>query len=160
MIFVTIGNATQGFRRLLDAVDILAGDGFLGYEQVFIQTGHNRDFNPQHCKYRPFLKWMEKATLIICHGGCGTLLHSVRLRKVPVAMPRRKKYGEHVNDHQVQLVQALAAEGRVIPAYEPEDLPNAIAEARRRATQPKPPQPSGMIELVAQAVTELAGEKR
>ena len=162
MIFVTVGNAKQGFRRLLSAVDKLAGTKAFQCEQVFMQIGHNLDFHPQHCEYMPFLspdefqQWMEKADLIICHGGC-TQLQAIRLGKVPVVMPRRKIYGEHVNDHQVQLVEALAAEGRVIPAYEPEDVSAAIAEVRRRKAQPMPLLPSKMIFLVAEAIAELTG---
>lgn len=161
MIFVTIGNATQGFRRLLEAVDLLVGKGMLGDEKIFLQTGSTRNLRPSYCEYKPFLsmdefqQWVEKADLIICHGGCGTLLQTVRLGKVPVVMPRRKKYGEHVNDHQVQLVEALASEGRIIPAYESEDLPEAIAEARGRNLQPVPPPSSQMFELVAKAIEEL-----
>jgi UDP-N-acetylglucosamine transferase subunit ALG13 len=166
VIFVTVGNATQKFQRLLDAVDALAGNGLFGYEQVFVQTGHNPDFKPRHGDHKPFLsidefqEWMERADLIICHGGCGTLLHAVRLGKAPVVMPRRKKYSEHVNDHQVQLVQAFTAEGRVIPAYEPENLSAAVAEAGKRGVKPVDRRPSRMVTLVAQAVSALAGEKR
>jgi len=160
MVFVTIGNATQGFRRLLAAVDELTERGIFRGEPVFIQTGHNPDFHPKHCEFKPFLpmnefdQCMEKADLIICHGGC-TQLQAVRLGKVPVVMPRRKKYGEHVNDHQLQLAEALAAEGRSIPAYEPEDLPAAITEGWRRNAQRLPPPPSQIRELVAGAIEEL-----
>ena len=164
MILVTVGNATQGFRRLLEPIDDLAKEGFFNPVRVFMQTGHIRDFKPIHCEYKDFLEmdefleFIENSDLIICHGGCGTLLHALRIGKVPVAMPRRKRYGEHVNDHQVQLVNALASEYRVVPAYEPEDLPKAIAEARLRNRQPVPPPPSRMLSLVAQAIEELIGK--
>lgn len=165
MIFVTVGNATQGFRRLLDAVDSLARSGFFEREPLLLQTGNNRSFHSELCQYKPFLdtdefqRWIEKADLVIAHGGCGTLSHAIRYEKVPVVMPRRKQYGEHVNDHQMQLVQALASEGRIVPAYEPEDLPAAITEARRRNAQPVAAAPARMLELVAQAIEELISEK-
>jgi UDP-N-acetylglucosamine transferase subunit ALG13 len=75
-------------------------------------------------------------------------------------MPRRRKYGEVVDDHQDELVQALCLEGRVIPAYEPQDLPNAIAEARRRNAQPVPPPPSRMLDRVAQAIEEFLNQRK
>lgn len=165
MIFVTVGNATQGFRRLLDAVDALGRNGFFEQEPVFLQTGNSRDFRSALYQYRPFLadeefqRRMERADLIIAHGGCGTLLYAIRCKKVPVVMPRRKQYGEHVNDHQMQLVQALASEGRIVPAYEPWDLSAAIIEARRCNVQPARPAPSCMIELIAQAINEVIEEK-
>ena len=71
MIFVTVGNATQGFRRLLDAVDALVRNGFFERETIFLQIGNNRGFHSQLYEYKPFLtieefqQWMEKADLII-----------------------------------------------------------------------------------------------
>jgi UDP-N-acetylglucosamine transferase subunit ALG13 len=166
VIFVTVGNATQGFRRLLDAVDRLAGQGGFGDQAVFIQSGNNPDFHPSYCKHEPFLtmeafeRKIREADLIISHTGAGMLLHALRTGKVPVVMPRQKMYGEVVDDHQLEIVKALAAEGRVIPAYEAEDLPAAIAEARWRNKQPVPPPPSRMLELVARAIEELTNQKQ
>lgn len=164
MVFVTIGNATQGFPRLLNAIDEFAGAGGFGDEEVIVQSGHTADFQPQHCIARPFInmdefdRLMEDASLIICHGGC-TQLQAVRLGKVPVVMPRRKKYGEHVNDHQVQLVEALRDEGMIVPALEIADLGRAVAEARLRNTHKGLLPTSPMVSLVAQAVKELMATK-
>jgi len=162
MVFVTVGNANQGFTRLLAAIDQLAGQGVFGNDAVLIQSGHNEDFHPKHCKSQPFFameefeELLKHSDLIISHGGC-TLMSIVRLGKIPVAMPRIKKYGEHVNDHQVQLVEALASEGRVIPAYEPGELPVAIEEAKRRSESGvrSEEKKSPMLNLIAKAIQEL-----
>ena len=160
MVFVTVGNANQQFRRLLDAVNQVAEAGAFLSENVLIQAGHNAEFQSGCCEVQQFIpmdefeRLMESASLIICHGGC-TQLNAVRLGKVPVVMPRREKYREHVNDHQLQLVRALAAEKKIVPAYEPEDLLTAIAEARRLNEHPVEMIPSPMIALVAQAIEEL-----
>jgi UDP-N-acetylglucosamine transferase subunit ALG13 len=161
LIFVTVGNATQRFHRLLKAVDELSGKGFFESQSVFVQTGHNTDILLQYCDHQPFLALdefegrVQNAEIIICHGGCGTLLYAARSGKTPVVMPRRKHYGEHINDHQMQLVNELASQGRVVPAYEPEDLAGAILEARERNAHSVSPHPPQMINLVAQAITEL-----
>jgi UDP-N-acetylglucosamine transferase subunit ALG13 len=167
MILVSVGNAMQGFRRLLEAVDKLAGDGIFGGEAVVIQSGNIRDFLAVHCKQVKFLpmdqftKMVQDANLVICHGGAGILYHTFHAGKWPVVMPRRKRYGEHVED-QLKLVRALAAEGRIIPAYEPEDLPGAIEECRRRQASGvrSEEKKSPMIDMVAKAIEELIGEKQ
>ncbi len=159
MTFVTVGNATQGFERLLRAVDALASMNELQVRPVVMQTGHAREFQPRYCEGRPFFQpqefaeLMRAADLIICHGGAGTLLSAIRLGKVPVVMPRRKAYGEHVNDHQCELVDAFGSDGYVVPAREPADLPRAIIEARARRV--RPPASSRMRDLVAEAIEEL-----
>lgn len=161
MIFVTVGNATQRFHRLLQAVDELAGKGFFGTHHVFAQTGNNPEVVLQHSEHRAFLsiaefeQQMRNAETVISHGGCGTLLYAARLGKIPVVMPRRKKYGEHVNDHQLQLVDELAEQGRIIPAYEAADLADAVLEARKRHAGFVRSPSSPLIGLVAQAVEEL-----
>jgi UDP-N-acetylglucosamine transferase subunit ALG13 len=163
LIFVTIGNAKQSFRRLLDAVDSIAETGFFNSEPILIQSGNDFQFQSSRCEVKPFISMdefneaMEAASLIICHGGCGTQLHAIRLGKVPVVMPRRKKYSEHVNDHQVQLVEALAAQGKIVPAYETGDLEAAITRARELNENPVILAPSPMLSLVAQAIDELTG---
>jgi len=165
VIFVTVGNATQGFSRLLTAVDRMAGDGAFGKEMVFIQSGKNPAFRPAHCKHEPFLDMdsfetrIQEADLVISHAGAGALLHIFQAGKLPVVMPRRKQYGEHVDDHQLELVRVLVDAGKVIAAFEPKDLPAAIEEARRRKSQPVPQQPSRMIELVEKAILDLTGDR-
>ena len=166
MIFVTVGNATEGFRRLLDAVDQLAGQGAFGDDSVFMQTGNNEGFRPAHCQYQPFMGMEEfaskirEAAVVISHAGVGTLFHVLGAGKTPVVMPRLQRYGEHVDDHQLELAQALVSEGRIICACEPADLPEAIVKVRRMNSQPPPPPPHQMISLISQAIVELAGDAR
>lgn len=161
MIFVTVGNATQGFRRLLDAVEALASSGFFATERVVIQYGNNPDFSSRHCEasafysMEQFCDFMEKSDTIICHSGCGTMYHALRLGKIPVVMPRRKKYDEHVNDHQIQLVNALADQKRIVPAHEVADLPEAIRQSRSLSKDKPDRQPPPMIELVGRAIDDL-----
>lgn len=162
MVFVTVGSAPQGFRRLLEAVDRLAGAGVFEGDSVLMQVGHGAGFVPIHCEANTFFsreefeQLVQQASLIICHGGA-TPLEIIRSGKVPIVMPRRRKYGEIVNDHQVEFVQALATGGRVIPAMEPEDLPEAIAKARKLNMIRRPLPSSPMVSLVAQALDELTG---
>lgn len=163
MIFVTVGNATQGFRRLLNGVDELARQGFFGDEKIFMQTGHNAGFQSLACQCQPFIsladfqRHLTEATLVISHGGC-TVFQALRAGKVPVIMPRMRKHGEHVNDHQVVFAETLARDGWIVPAYSPAELPEAILEARRRKPQPWP---TGQIhQMVATAIDELLNTKK
>lgn len=162
MIFVTVGNAKQGFQRLLDAVDIMAEQRTFDQEPIFVQSGNNPNFKSRYCEQKPFLSleefvnFINKASVIICHAGAGTLIQILRAGKVPIVMPRRKIYGEHVDDHQLELVQALAQQGRVVAAFEPEDLPKAIAEARQQVGVVRSSQLPPMFNIVRKAIRELS----
>ena len=160
MIFVTVGNATQPFPRLTTAVDQLVAEGVFGSEPVFVQTGSDTAFRSKRCEHRPFLPEAEfqslirECRLVICHAGCGTLRNVLLARKRPVVMPRRKRYGEHVSDHQMQLARALSAQERIFPAYEADELTAAIADASvARESQPLSPPP--IVGMVAMAVDAL-----
>ena len=102
-----------------------------------------------------FEQYMEQANVIVCHGGCGSISHCLRLGKVPVVVPRRKHFGEHVNDHQLQITQVLAHERRVIPVFEIEKLSMAIDEARRQTIKPLSGTTPRIFALVSRAIEEL-----
>ena len=165
MVFVTVGNPTQGFLRLLESVDALAGRGFFASDQVVIQKGNNPGFQATHCKHQAFftadqfLDMINEASVVICHAGAGTLIHVLKTGKAPVVMPRQKRFGEHIDDHQVELTRALASEGRIIPAYESDSLPAAIEAAQRRLNRPTVQAGRRMIDLVVSAIADLTSEK-
>jgi UDP-N-acetylglucosamine transferase subunit ALG13 len=132
--FVSVGNATQPFRRLLDGVAAIARDL---PQPVFVQSG-STPFQVEGCAGAPFLAMGEfeshvlRSTLLITHAGAGSVITAVRAGKVPVVMPRRASLGEHVDDHQVEFARELAAAGRIVVADDVADLLSAAREALAR----------------------------
>lgn len=157
--FVSVGNATQPFRRLLDGVASVVNEL---PAPVFVQSG-SAPFCAGGCESTPFLTMDEferrvgESTLLILHAGAGSLITALRCRKVPVVMPRRARFGEHVDDHQVELARAFAREGRIVVADAAADLLAAAREALARQSRApaKPPAPA-MVELVADALRRCA----
>lgn len=104
MIFITLGSQKFQFNRLLKAVDELKLE-----EEVFAQIGYS-DYKPVNYAYKEFLdrdefaEIMGKADIVITHGGTGAIVGAVKKGKKVIAVPRLAKYGEHVDDHQLQLV--------------------------------------------------------
>ena len=93
LIFVTVGNATQGFKRLLNAVDELATKGFFRGDEVVIQVGNNLGFQASNCRQEAFLSMEQfsamilKADLVISHAGAGTLFQFFEKGKFPWLCP-------------------------------------------------------------------------
>lgn len=112
MIFVTVGTHEQQFNRLIQKVDELKRDGMI-QEEVVIQTGYST-YEPQYCQwskllpYQQMVKNVEDARIVITHGGPSSFLMPLQMGKIPIVVPRQKQYGEHVNDHQVEFVRAVA----------------------------------------------------
>ena len=164
MIFITVGNATQGFPRLLKAIENLGKAGCFGSERMLIQTGSNSSIaleDVEQIDFLPLEKFLDalcEARVIISHGGAGTLLQILQLGRIPVVLPREKKFGEHVDDHQIELVQALALEKRVIPVFQVEDLLQAISQAGNECKQPRVSNDSQALNMVSTAIEELIGK--
>lgn len=112
MIFVTVGTHEQPFNRLIQEVDHLVETGVIK-EEVFIQTGYSI-YEPKFCQWSRLIsfdqmsKFMQKADIIITHGGPATFMSAIANGKKPIVVPRQEKFGEHVNDHQVDFARNVA----------------------------------------------------
>ena len=108
MIFVTLGSQKFPFDRLLQELDRLLEAGVIT-EPVFAQTGYST-YTPKHFTFEPFLDRdtfgakMQEADTVITHAGTGAIIGAVKAGKKVIAVPRLSKYGEHVDDHQTQII--------------------------------------------------------
>lgn len=129
-IFITLGSQKFQFNRLLKAVDTLYEKHVLT-EIAFAQIGYS-DYKPQHYQYIQFLDRdkficeMEKADIVITHGGTGAIIGAVKNGKKVIAVPRLKKYGEHVDDHQIQLIKQFDELNLVCSCMDIEKLEQAL----------------------------------
>lgn len=129
MIFVTLGSQKFQFNRLLRALDELTLD-----EKIFAQTGYS-DYQPKNYEYKEFLDrvefslMMDKSDIVITHGGTGAIMSALKKEKKVIAVPRLAKYGEHVDDHQLQLIEQFK-DLDLICSCENMDLENALKTVR------------------------------
>ena len=136
IIFITLGSQKFQFNRLLKAVDDLVKKDVVK-EKVFAQIGYS-DYMPQHFEYKQFLDrheyldMEEKADIIIAHGGTGAIIGAVKKGKKVIAVPRLSKYGEHVDDHQLQLLEEFEKMGLIVACHNCEQLDEAIEIAKKR----------------------------
>ena len=104
MIFITVGTHEQQFNRLVEYMDEYAKNNS---EEIVIQIGYST-YIPKYAKYKEFysynelIKYIEKARIVITHGGPSSFMSVIKSGKIPIVVPRQKQYGEHVNNHQMQ----------------------------------------------------------
>lgn len=129
MIFITLGSQRFQFNRLLKAVDDLIEQGDIT-DQVYAQTGYS-DYVPRHYAYEDFMdheryEQLEKdADIVITHGGTGAIVGALKKGKKVIAVPRLARYGEHVDNHQIQLLNVFARMGYIVVCYDIEQLRDA-----------------------------------
>ena len=73
---------------------------------------------------------MGKADIVITHGGTGAIIGAVKLGKKVIAVPRLAKYGEHVDDHQLQLIKQFDDLNLIYSCKATEDLKIALKTVR------------------------------
>jgi UDP-N-acetylglucosamine transferase subunit ALG13 len=133
--FVSVGNAVQPFRRLLDAVCEVAP---LLPQPVFVQYGAAQEFSCLSCTGGAFLEMGEferrisEAELLIMHAGAGSVINAIRAGKIPVVMPRRSGFGELVDEHQMEFARELEKVGKVSVAHDAASLMHAVELAMQR----------------------------
>lgn len=140
MIFITLGSQKFQFNRLLKAIDELVEQEKIK-EKVFAQTGYS-DYQPINYKYKQFLDRDEfdamegKADIVITHGGTGAIIGAVKKGKKVIAVPRLAKYGEHVDDHQLQLLKELEDMNIIVACYDTEKIGESYESIRDVKLQP------------------------
>lgn len=130
MILATVGTHTQGFNRLVIAIDELAA-GI--EEEIIIQSG-NSDYKPVNAKHFSFTSSQEMeqlfidARIVITHAGSGSIFTCLLHQKKMIVVPRLAKYKEHFDNHQIQLAKAMEKEGKAVCLIElsQENIRNAL----------------------------------
>ncbi len=132
MIFVTVGSQKFQFNRLLKEIDELIENKVIN-EEVFAQIGVS-DYKPQNYKYKEFVtqdefnKYLDEARLIITHAGTGIIVNAIKKGKKVIGIPRLSKFGEHVDDHQIQLLNEFANMNLIETCIDEKELKEKIQQ--------------------------------
>lgn len=144
MIFVTVGTNEAAFDRLLRAVEQLDTD-----DELLVQHGPSlvRPAGAKCVDYLPFealVDTVARASVVVMHAGVGSIVTALAAGKRPVVVPRLRRFGEAVDDHQLPFGRR-AAEAGIVSLVE--DL-TALAEAIAREQGKPAPELRADPELV------------
>lgn len=134
MIFVSVGTNEARFDRLLGAVGALSID-----EAIVVQHGHSSATLAPGAEVVDFLPFEEMNTTIrrarafVTHAGVGSIMVALANEKKPIVVPRRKAFGEAVDDHQLQLGRRFGDAGLVTFVETPESLDEALRREQEAA---------------------------
>ncbi len=134
MVFVTIGTQKQQFDRLMK---LLENSKELKNEDIVVQAGYTK-YENENWKILDFIpaeeieNYMKQAEFVICHGGVGSIFTALRLRKKVLVVPRLEKYGEHINDHQLEICEQLEKEGYILYLKQDNDFDKLVRKVKKR----------------------------
>lgn len=156
MILLTVGTS-KPFDRLVLAMDELVASGAVK-EKVFAQIGVEGT-RPRHMEFTELLEKPEfdellgRASFVVSHAGMGTITMCLEQGKRLIVMPRLRRYGELVNDHQISTARRFESLGHVLAAYEPGDIARRLEEVASFVPRPRVADP----ESVARRIGEFLG---
>ena len=129
MIFVTVGTHEQPFNRLVEYMDEWAKEHD---EPVIIQIGFST-YEPKNCEwskmypYEKIEKIVDEARIVITHGGPSSFIRPLVIGKIPIVVPRKAEFNEHVNNHQVDFSHEMEErQGNIIVVEEIDKLGEVI----------------------------------
>ena len=131
MILITVGSSGYNFDRLFRIVDELCERNIIDGKSIIAQTG-NLNYTIKNYSAFNFASpekmqtFFDDADVIICHGGTGTIIKSLKLNKKVIVFPRLKKFKEHVDDHQLDIAKSFLNENYILVAYNSDELEDKI----------------------------------
>ena len=129
MIFVTVGTHEQQFNRLVEYMDKWAENHD---EEVVIQSGFST-YEPRKAiwsklyPYNTMIEMVDKARIVITHGGPSSFIMPLQIGKIPIVVPRNHEFDEHVNNHQVDFCRKVAErQGNIIVLERIDELSDVL----------------------------------
>ena len=149
-----LGTQNNPFQRLLEDIDRLISKNVIT-EEVIVQAGYT-EYHPQNKKMQ-IIDFMpreeldafeQKANFIITHGGVGSIITSLEKGKKVIAIPRLHQYGEHVNNHQTEIVEKFHKNGNIIGIQSVEELEEAVKKVQNFEPKPYVENNRKMLEII------------
>lgn len=140
MILVLLGTFKIDFKRPVIAIENAIKCGDVS-EEVIVQSGHTL-YSSDYLTIQPFFEpkqldeLYQRAEIIVTHGGVGSILRGFKMNKKIIAIPRLHKFKEHVDDHQLDILEEFAKHNYLIYWHEDESFKDVLFKARN--FQPSP----------------------
>jgi UDP-N-acetylglucosamine transferase subunit ALG13 len=134
MIFVVLGTWEMPFTRPLVQIEEATRQGLIS-EPIVVQSGRTSYESP-NLKLVPFLgkealeQMYEEASLVICQAGVGSIMLGLRKQKKVIAIARLSQFDEHIDDHQLEILDVFTKSGAVLPWNGDGDLPGVLRRAQ------------------------------
>ena len=159
MIFVTLGTNDESFSRLLKAIDREIEKKTIN-EEVIVQAGCTK-YKSKNMQIFDLLssdkfdEYIEKCSLLITHGGVGSILTGINKGKTVIAVPRLARYHEHGNDHQLQIVENFMEKKYIIGVKDLNKLGKAIEKAKTFKPQKFKSNTNNIISMIEDYIDNL-----
>lgn len=164
MIFVILGTQNISFIRLIKAVEKQIELGNIK-EEVIVQAGYTKYTSDKMkiLEYIPsdeFVKFIKEANLIITHGGVGSITSALKYNKKVIAAARLEEYGEHLNNHQLEIVENFEKSGYILELREFNKLNETLEQSKNFMPKKFQSNTSNFIESLEKEIDQFRTEQK
>lgn len=159
MVFVTVGTQDKEFRRIFEMVEEQINLGNIT-DEVIAQTGCTKFESDKMKVYNlmqknEYMECMKNATIVIAHAGVGSIIDGLKLNKKLIVIPRLKEYGEHVNDHQLQILETFEKRGHILAVRNSNEFSEVLKKVKDFVPKEYVSNKEKFIENLKQAINSL-----
>ena len=159
MILVILGTQNMPFTRLLNAIQKEVDKGNLN-DEIIVQAGVTKFESPNMKVFdlipgHEFDELVKTADLVITHAGVGSILGAITNGKTVIAAARDEKYGEHVNDHQLQIIENFANNGYILELSNFDELDKILKKTKNFIPKKYKSNTKKFIKLVEKEIGQL-----
>lgn len=162
MILVTLGTQDKSFVRLLEALQKQIDLGNIK-DKVVVQAGYTKfkSKNMEIFELIPMEKFddlIKSCDILITHGGVGSIITGLKNDKKVIAAARLKKYNEHTNDHQLQIIENFDKAGYILKLDDFDKLGDIVNSAKKFKPNKYKSNTKNMIKLVDEYIEDTSSE--
>ena len=134
--FVIFGNLERPFHRMATSIEENLA---MFPKPLVIQAGANIEVFSNIpsdvevfslCPFKQFDEIVRGSTVIVTHGGVGSIKSAVLTGKRPAVFVRCGSLGEHIDDHQVEFCASVFRAGLAVEIHDSEGLNRFLARGR------------------------------
>ena len=153
MILVTLGTQDKTFPRLLHAIQKQIDNGNIK-DKVIVQAGSTEFDSPDMEIFDlidrdKFADLISECDLLITHGGVGSIITGLKNNKKIIAAARLERYGEHTNDHQLQIIEKFTKSGYILELSDFDKLDEVIKQTKKFKPKKYQSNTDNMINLIS-----------
>lgn len=133
-LFVPLGTQKFPFGRIITALNELVRQGKYSSEAIVMQSALY-PVKPEFTHFgliphEEFNRYMQEAEVVVTHSGVNSIISCMELGKPLVVCPRLHEYGEHVDNHQLEIAKLMHEKYDVLTCMDMQDLPTLIEKAK------------------------------
>ena len=164
LIFVTLGTQCQDFSRLIKFVEIGINKGKIR-EKVIVQAGQT-EYESELVEIRSYIPKDEQdqlykdCSLLITHGGVGSITGALKFGKKVIAVARLKSLNEHINNHQLEIIDKFVKDGYILSANDEKTFIKALSEIDKFKPRVYKSNTHNMIQLLKEYIVAQEKESK